>query len=147
MSAHYLYVGTPGRLLNAIGNVPRHGGRGPGVGGSELTETYVLPLRGRRVHLHVPFLHAVHPLLDSPIELLKLYGTVQKRVDGVQSRSVQMYSTATSSGSCDEAGPEKAVVAAQPCRCCCNVTTWCQYRLSELPSHPRRAPLRTSSTF
>ena len=32
----------------------------------------------RPVHLHVPFVHAVHPLLDSPIELLKLYGTVQK---------------------------------------------------------------------
>ena len=32
----------------------------------------------RPVHLHVPFVHAVHPLLGSPIELLKLYRTVQK---------------------------------------------------------------------
>ena len=39
-------------------------------------------------------LHAVHPLLDSPIELLKLYGTVQQRVDGVHKWSVQVYSTA-----------------------------------------------------
>ena len=33
---------------------------------------------GRRVHLHAPRLLAVHPLLDSLIELLKLYKTVQK---------------------------------------------------------------------
>ena len=32
----------------------------------------------RPVHLHAPFVHAVHPLLGSPIELLKLYRTVQK---------------------------------------------------------------------
>ena len=32
----------------------------------------------RPVHLHAPLLLAVHPLLDSLIELLKLYKTVQK---------------------------------------------------------------------
>ena len=35
----------------------------------------------------------------------KLYKTVQQRVDGVHNKSVQMYSTPTSSGRCDEAGP------------------------------------------
>ena len=45
------------------------------------------------------------------MQLVKLRKTVQQRVDVVQNWSVQMYLTATSSGRCGEAGPEKAVVA------------------------------------
>ena len=75
------------------------------------------------------------------MQLVKLHTTVQKPVDVVQNWSVQMYYTPTSSGRCGEAGPEKAVVATRSCCCCCNVTAWYQCRLSELPSHPRRAPL------
>ena len=36
--------------------------------------------------------------------------------------SLQMYWKPTSSGSCGETGLEKAVVATQSCRWCCNVT-------------------------
>ena len=49
------------------------------------------------------------------MQLVKLRKTVQKPVDVVQNWSVQMYLTATSSGRCGEAGPEKAVVATRAC--------------------------------
>ena len=81
--------------------------------------------------------------MDVLIELIKLHENVQKPVDGGKKWSVQMYWTPTSSGRCDEAGPEKAVIATRSCCLCCNVTAWYQCRLSELPSHPRRAPLYT----
>ena len=55
------------------------GGRGPGVGGSDLTETHVLPHRGRRVHVDASIVHAVHSLLDVLIELVELYKNVQQR--------------------------------------------------------------------
>ena len=90
-------------------------------------------------------MQVVHPLLASLMQLVKLRKTVQKPVDVVQNWSVQMYLTATSSGRCGEAGPEKAVVATRSCCCYCNVTAWYQCRPSELPSHPRRAPLYTPS--
>ena len=49
------------------------------------------------------------------MQLVKLHTTVQKPVDVVQHWSVQMYLTATSSGRCGEAGPEKAVIATRAC--------------------------------
>ena len=53
------------------------------------------------------------------MQLDELHKNVQKPVDVVQKRSLQimlqMYWTASSSGRCGQAGPEKAVVAMRSC--------------------------------
>ena len=73
-------------------------------------------------------------------------------MDVVKSWSVQMYYTPTSSGRCGEHGGEagsrqgsgrEASVLLMLQRDC--MVSWYQCRLSELPSHPRRAPLYTPS--
>ena len=53
-------------------------GRGPGVGGLILMVSYAVPAHARPRHARAPLLHAVHPLLASLIELVKLYKTRQK---------------------------------------------------------------------
>ena len=48
------------------------------------------------MHLQLEDVGGGSSLLDSPIELEELYGTVQQRVDGVHKWSVQMYRTSVS---------------------------------------------------
>ena len=65
--------------------------------------------------LHSALLQVVHPLLASLMQLVKLRKTVQARAFEANIPDLQLPWTATSSGRCDEAGPEKAVVATRSC--------------------------------
>ena len=85
---------------------------GPALGGFFSGERNAAPLRRPST---ASLLQVVHSLLDSLMQLVKLRKTVQTRASEANIPDLQLPWTATSSGRCGEAGPEKAVVATRAC--------------------------------